>query len=284
MEFWITQMFYGLSYASVLFLFASGLTLIFGVMRIINLVQGSFYLLGGYLSYSVIRLTQSYLAGMFAAIMVIALTGVVLEKFFIRKVYGNNLGQVLLTAGFAFIFQDVAFLIWGGDPYTLQVPDVFTGSFVIGRMFFPKYRIFMLVIAVLIGAGLWVFEKKTRAGSIIRAAVDNEQMARGVGVNVNKVSMWVYSLGAGLTAIGGVVGAGFLGIYPGMDFETLPYGFVIVILGGRGSIEGAMIGSIVVGMVDNFGKVFFPELSYFTLFVPMVLMLAIRPRGLFGKA
>jgi branched-chain amino acid transport system permease protein len=284
MEFWITQIFYGLSYASVLFLFASGLTLIFGVMRIINLVQGSFYLLGGYICYTVIRVTQSYLAGMLAAMIVIAMTGLVLEKVFIRKVYGNNLGQVLLTAGFAFVFQDVAFLIWGGDPYTLQVPEIFSGSLVVGNLFFPRYRMFMLAIAVLIGAGLWVFEKKTRAGAIIRAAVDHEQMARGVGINVNKVSMGVYALGAGITAIGGVVGAGFLGIYPGMDFETLPYGFVIVILGGRGSLEGAMIGSIIVGLVDNFGKVFFPELSYFTLFVPMILMLAIRPRGLFGKA
>lgn len=283
MEFWIIQIFYGLSYAGILFLFASGLTLIFGVMKIVNLVQGSYYLLAGYLSYTVMQKTNSYLAGIVAAAVAIALGGILLEKVFIRKVSGNNVGQVLLTAGFAFVFQDVAFLIWGGDPYTINVPKAFSGSFIVGRMFFPKYRMFMLITAILIGIGLWLFEKKTRAGAIIRAAVDNEEMARGMGINVPLASMGVYALGSSLAAIGGVVGGGFLGVYPGLDFETLPYGFVIVILGGRGSLEGAIIGSIIVGLIDNFGKTFFPELSYFTLFVPMVLMLAIRPMGLFGR-
>jgi branched-chain amino acid transport system permease protein len=284
MQFWIMQLFYGLSYGSILFLFASGLSLIFGVMRIINIAHGSYYLLAGYLGFTVIRFTGSYLLGMVAAALGIALVGILMERIFLRGVSGNLLGQVLLTAGFAFAFQDLALVIWGGDPYTIEVPEFLSGSLVAGRMFFPRYRLFMLTVALVIGLGLWIFQKKTRAGAMIRAAVDNEEMARGIGINVHLLSVGVFALGAILAAIAGVIGGAFLSIYSGLDLEILPYGFVVVILGGRGSIEGAILGSIAVGLIDNLGKVFFPEFSYFTLFVPMALMLMIKPTGFFGKA
>jgi len=284
MYFWITQTFYGVSYAALLFLLASGLSLIFGVMRVVNLAHGSYYLLAGYVGYTAMKLTHNFLLGIAAGVIVIALIGILMERVFLRRVPGYNLGQVLITVGFALIFQDVALLIWGGDPFTIEAPKLFSGSLVIGRIYFPKYRLFMIAVAVLVGAGLWLFERKTRAGSIIRAAVDNVEMARGMGINAPMVSMGVFALGAGVAAIAGVIGGGFLSIYPGLDFEILPYAFVVVILGGRGSLEGAMLGSLIVGLVDNFGKSLFPELSYFTVFAPMVLMLAIRPMGLFGKA
>jgi branched-chain amino acid transport system permease protein len=186
--------------------------------------------------------------------------------------------------GFALIFQDVALLIWGGDPFTINVPKALSGSVEVGPLFFPKYRVFIVLMAVLIGLGLWLFQSKTRSGSMIRAAVDHEEMARGMGINVPLVYIGVYALGAFLAAVAGVIGGGFLSIYPGLDFEILPYAFVVVILGGRGSLKGAVVGSLVVGLIDNFGKVLFPELSYFTLFAPMVIILAVRPVGLFGKA
>lgn len=284
MEFWITQTFNGISYSGLLFLFASGLSLIFGVMKIINLAHGSYYLLAGYLGITMMRIKDNYLFGILGAAVVIALVGIFMVRFFLRKLSGNDLGQVLITMGFATIFQDVGLLIWGGEPYTITVPKILSGSLVVGRLYFPKYRVFILLVAILIGLGLWLFQNKTRTGSFIRAAVDHEEMARGMGINVPFVYMGVYALGAILAAIAGVIGGGFLSIYPGLDFEILPYAFVVVILGGRGSLEGAMVGSLVVGLIDNFGKVLFPELSYFTLFAPMVLMLAIRPVGLFGKA
>jgi branched-chain amino acid transport system permease protein len=134
-----------------------------------------------------------------------------------------------------------------------------------------------------IGAGLWLALDRTRVGAMIRAAVDDAEMAAGVGIRVPTISMGVFALGAFLAALGGVIGGGFLGVYPGLDFEILPYAFVVVIVGGLGSLPGAMVGSLLVGLLDNFGKALFPELAYFTLFAPMALILALRPTGLFGR-
>lgn len=284
MHFLITELYYSISYAAVLFLLASGLSLIFGVMKIVNMAHGSYYLLAGYIAYTTMKITNSFLLGAAVGFLGIAIVGIFMEKVFLRRVSGNDLGQVLITVGFALIFQDLALLIWGGDPFTIEAPKAFSGSLVLGKMYFPKYRLFMIIVAIIIGIGLWVFHRKTRAGAFVRAAVDNVEMAGGMGINARLLSMWVYALGAGVAAIAGVVGGGFLSIYPGLDFEILPYAFVVVILGGMGSLEGAMLGSLIVGLLDNFGKAFFPELSYFTLFAPMVLMLAIKPMGLFGKA
>jgi branched-chain amino acid transport system permease protein len=283
MDFLITQAFNGISYGALLFLFASGLSLIFGVMRIVNLAHGSYYLMAGYLGLTLMRIEGSYFLGFLSAAAVIALLGIFMVRVFLRKLSGNDLGQVLITMGFALIFQDVALLIWGGNPFTITVPKALSGSLVVGHLYFPKYRVFILSVALLIGLGLWLFQAKTRIGSMIRAAVDHEEMARAMGINVPLVSMGVYALGAFLAAVAGVIGGGFLSIYPGLDFEILPYAFVVVILGGRGSLTGAMVGSLMVGLIDNFGKVLFPELSYFTLFAPMVIILAVRPVGLFGK-
>jgi branched-chain amino acid transport system permease protein len=284
MDFWITQAFNGISYGALLFLFASGLSLIFGVMRIINLAHGSYYLMAGYLGLTLMRVKSGYPLAILGAAVIIALLGIFMVRVFLRKLSGNDLGQVLITMGFALIFQDVALLIWGGDPFTISVPKALSGSLEVGLLFFPRYRVFIISVAVLIGFGLWLFQAKTRIGSMIRAAVDHEEMARGMGINVPLVYVGVYALGAFLAAVAGVIGGGFLSIYPGLDFEILPYAFVVVILGGRGSLKGAVVGSLVVGLIDNFGKVLFPELSYFTLFAPMVIILAVRPVGLFGKA
>jgi len=189
-----------------------------------------------------------------------------------------------MTIGFALIFQDLALLIWGGDPYSIRVPPQLSGVVTAGPGRFPIYRIFIVAVAVVVGALLWLVLDRTRVGAMIRAAVDDAEMAQGVGIRVPRVSLGVFALGAALAAFGGVVGAGFLGVYPGLDFEILPYAFVVVIVGGLGSLPGAMVGSLLVGLLDNFGKALFPELSYFTLFAPMALILALKPTGLFGRA
>ena len=283
-EFWVTQTFNGLSYGALLFLLASGLSLIFGVMRIVNLAHGSYFMLGGYVGLSVAWRTGSYVLALLAGALVMALVGIVMERAFLRRLPGQTLGQVLMTIGFALIFQDVALLIWGGDPYTIRVPAQLTGVVTAGPGRFPIYRIFIVAVAVAVGAVLWLALDRTRVGAMIRAAVDDAEMAQGVGIRVPRVSLGVFALGAALAAFGGVVGAGFLGVYPGLDFEILPYAFVVVIVGGLGSLPGAMVGSLMVGLLDNFGKALFPELSYFTLFAPMALILALRPTGLFGPA
>src|SRR5204863_156717 len=189
----------------------------------------------------------------------------------------------LVRLGLALIFQDLALLIGGGDPYSLPLPSWLQGVVTAGALRFPKYRIFIMAVAVVIGALLWLALDRTLVGAMIRAAVDDAEMAQGVGIRVPTVSLGVFALGALLAALGGGIGGGFLGVYPGLDFEILPYAFVVVIVGGLGSLPGAMVGSLLVGLLDNFGKALFPELSYFTLFAPMALILALKPTGLFGR-
>ncbi len=282
-EFWVTQTFNGLSYGALLFLLASGLSLIFGVMRVVNLAHGSYFMLGGYVGLSVIWRTGSYVLALVAGALALALVGIAMERLFLRRLSGQTLGQVLMTVGFALIFQDLALLIWGGDPYSIRPPSMLAGVVTAGPGRFPVYRIFIVVVAVVVGAALWLALDRTRVGAMIRAAVDDPEMAQGIGIRVPRISLGIFALGAALAAFGGVVGAGFLGVYPGLDFEILPYAFVVVIVGGLGSLPGAMVGSLLVGLLYNFGKALFPELSYFTLFAPMALILALKPTGLFGR-
>ena len=282
-EFWISQAFNGLSYGALLFLLASGLSLIFGVMRVVNLAHGSYFMLGGYVAVSVMWRTGSYVAALLCGALALALIGVGMQRLFLQRLPGQTLGQVLMTIGFALIFQDVALLVWGGDPYSLPVPTVLQGVLALGGLRFPRYRIFIVLVALVVGALLWLALDRTRVGAMIRAAVDDAEMAGGVGIRVPRLSLGVFALGAALAALGGAIGAGFLGVYPGADFEVLPYAFVVIIVGGLGSLPGAMVGSLLVGLLDNFGKALFPELSYFTLFAPMALILALRPTGLFGR-
>jgi len=282
-DFWISQTFNGLSYGALLFLLASGLSLIFGVMRIVNLAHGSYFMLGGYVGLSAVWRTGSFTAALIAGAIAVGLVGIGMERIFLRRLVGQTLGQVLMTVGFALIFQDLALSIWGGDPYTIPVPAALGGVLRVGASTFPTYRVFIIAVALAVGIALWFGLERTRIGAMIRAAVDDPEMARGVGINVPVVSLAVFALGACLAALGGVIGGAFLGVYPGADFEVLPYAFVVVIVGGLGSLPGAMVGSLLVGLLDNFGKALFPELSYFTLFAPMALILALRPTGLFGR-
>ena len=195
----------------------------------------------------------------------------------------DPLRQVLLTVGFAFLFQQAALDIWGGNNMEIHPPGALTHSVVIGDLYFPLYRIFMIAVALVIGVATWLVIEKTRIGAAVRATVDDAQMARGVGIDTNRISMLIFALGAFLAALGGVIGGAFLGVYPGLDFEMLPLAFAVVIIGGMSSLGGAAIGAILVGLADNFGKALFPELAYFTLYAPMVLILAIKPTGLFGR-
>jgi branched-chain amino acid transport system permease protein len=282
-QFWLIQAFNGISYGALLFLVGSGLSLIFGVMRIVNLAHGSFFLLGGYVALSVIWKTNSWLLAMPVAAMTIALVGLLMERIFLRPLGFDPLRQVLLTVGFAFLFQQAALDIWTGNNFDITPPEALTKSVVVGGVFLPQYRIFMIGTALLVGIILWLVMERTRMGAAVRATVDDAQMARGVGIDTSRISMLIFSLGAFLAALGGVIGGAFFGIYPGLDFEMLPIAFAVVIIGGMGSLGGAAIGALLVGLADNFGKALFPEISYFTLYAPMALILAVKPSGLFGR-
>jgi branched-chain amino acid transport system permease protein len=283
LRFWLIQTFNGISYGALLFLLGSGLSLIFGVMRIVNLAHGSYFLLGGYVALSVILATGSWVLAIPAAALSIALIGLLMERIFLRRLGFDPLRQVLLTVGFAFLFQQAALDIWGGDNKDIIAPASLTQTAVIGGVYLPGYRIFMIAVASAIGLVLFLVMENTRLGAAVRATVDDAQMARGVGIDTSRISMFIFALGACLAALGGVIGGAFLGIYPGLDFQILPIAFAVVIIGGMGSLAGAAIGSLLVGIADNFGKALFPEVSYFTLYAPMALILAVRPTGLFGR-
>ncbi|HEV8343808.1 MAG TPA: branched-chain amino acid ABC transporter permease [Candidatus Binatia bacterium] len=282
MIFWTTQLLNGISFGMLLFLLAAGLSLIYGLMRILNLAHGSYYLLGGYIGLTVVRITGSFVLATLAAPVIVALIGIVMERFFLRRFPKQELPQVLLTFGFLFIFADLALWIWGGNPQTLPKPELFASSIWLGSIVFPSYRLFVIVTGVIIGIVLWWFEERSRLGAAIRAAVDDEEMARGVGINVSLLSTAVFGLGAFLAALGGILGGPFIGVYPGADFEVLLLAFVVTIVGGLGSLKGAFTGGLLIGLVDNFGKALFPELALFTVFAPMAIILVIRPTGLFG--
>jgi branched-chain amino acid transport system permease protein len=283
MHFWIIQVFNGISYGALLFLLASGLSLIFGVMRIVNLAHGSYFLLGGYVALTVIWTTGSWLLALPVSALVVTVLGLVMERLFLRQLGVDPLRQVLLTMGFALLFQQAALDIWGGDSMDITAPAALDWSVQIGKLFLPMYRLFMIVVAGVVGLALWVVIERTRVGAKVRATVDDAEMARGVGIDTARVSMSIFALGAFLAALGGVIGGAFIGVYPGLDFEILPLSFAVVIIGGLGSLRGAVVGSLIVGLMDNFGKALFPEVAYFTLYAPMAMILAVRPTGLFGR-
>jgi branched-chain amino acid transport system permease protein len=283
LHYWLIQTFNGISYGALLFLIGSGLSLIFGVMRIVNLSHGAYFLWGGYIAISVIGATGSWALSLPLAALAVAAIGLVMERVFLRPLGFDPLRQVLLTVGFAYLFQQGALDIWGGNNLEINPPDALGHSVVIGGMYFPLYRLFMIATALVIGLAIWLAMEKTRLGAAVRATVDDAQMARGIGIDTNRISMLIFALGAFLAALGGVIGGAFLGVYPGLDFEVLPLAFAVVIIGGMGSLAGAAIGAMLVGLADNFGKALFPELSYFTLYAPMVLILAVKPTGLFGR-
>jgi branched-chain amino acid transport system permease protein len=284
MTYLITQTLNGLFSAALLFLIASGLTLTFGVMKIVNIAHGSFYMLGVYVAYSVVSRTQSLILGTLAAVAAVAAMGLVMQRLFLRRFGADPLPQMMMTMGFALLFRDAALMIWGGDPFTLPYPRWLGGSLSVGDVVFPYYRLFVIVVAALVGIALWAVNERTLVGARLRATVDDPEMAAATGINVARLSGLVFAAGAALAAFGGVMGGPILGGYAGIDFDLLPLAFVVVIVGGMGSLKGAVVGSIVVGMIDNFGKALVPELSYFTLFAPMVLVLAVKPTGLYGRA
>lgn len=278
------QLLNGFTFAALLFLVASGFTLIFGLMRIVNLAHGALYLLGGYVALSVAQRSGSFALALLAAAVGIALVGFVIDRVLLGFVKGFELRQVLLTLGLALAMNDLALVIWGGDTFSVPVPEWLQGPLRIGEMAYPKYRLFVLGVGIAVFAGLWLLLNRTRLGALIRAGVDDAEIVDAMGVDIKRVFVVTFMLGAALAGLGGALGGAFLSLYPTADSEILVFSLAVVIIGGRGSLLGAAIGSLLVAMLANFGQVWFPELAYFVIFGPMALLLAFRPLGLFGRA
>jgi branched-chain amino acid transport system permease protein len=267
----------------LLFLLSAGFSLIFGLMRIPNLMHGSFFMLGAYFGVSFLAFGINFWLAALASGAAMAVIGGLIERFLLRRLEGQILPQVLLTLGFAFIIADICLMVWTGDPWQPTTPTHLQGAVQVAGLFFPIFRLVIVGVAVVIAIALWLMVDWTRLGAMIRAGVDDAPIARVVGIKVSQLFTLIFALGAALAAFAGVIGAPYLSVYPGLDFEMLPLALIVVILGGSGSLLGALVGSFLIGFLYNFGQAMFPDLAYVILFLPMLLVLVLRPQGLFGK-
>ncbi len=283
MQYWAIQTLNSLALGGLLFLLAAGFSLIFGLMRIANLTHGGLFMLGAYLGVTVMRYVPNLWLGALAAAAAVALFGGLLERFILRKLGGNVLSQVLVTLGVSFIIADACLMAWGGDPIPVQTPASLQLPVRVAGFIFPAYRLAVVVIAVIVALALFLLMEKTRLGAMIRAGVDDPEMARAVGIPVSRLFTTVFCLGAALAGAGGVIGGPIMSAYPGLDADMLPLALIVVILGGVGSLLGAFAGAFITGFVYTFGVALLPDLAYVILFLPMILVIAFRPRGLFGK-
>jgi branched-chain amino acid transport system permease protein len=273
----------GLTHAGLLFVLGSGLTLAFGLMRVVNLSHGAFYLLGGYLGLTVFRATGNWWLALLAGGLGIALLGFVLEKVLLDRVRGQALPETLLTIALSIIIADVSLAIWGGFAQSIRVPAALNPRISLLGFTYPGFRFFILGIAVFIGLGLWFLLQRTKVGAAVRAGVDDRETVSALGIDIHRIFTAVFVLSAFLAGVAGVIGASFLSIQPGADGQILILSLVVVILGGLGSLGGAVVAALVTGLLLSFSRAYFPEMSFFMVFGPMALVLAFRPQGLFGK-
>jgi branched-chain amino acid transport system permease protein len=283
MDFILTQLLNSLVFGVLLFMMSAGLSLIFGLMNVVNLAHGSFFMIGAFSAYSLAQLTGNFWIALAVGWVPAVAVAVLMERVFIRPMYNRgHLDQVLLTFGFIFVFGDVTRYLWGADILNVAPPEVLDGSLEFAGAILPKYRLFLILFGGTIAAALWWFLERSRIGAMVRAGVDDAATASGIGINVPLLFGCIFALGAGLAAIGGIVASPILGTYVGMDIEILIPAFIVTVVGGMGSLRGALVGGLLVGLIDTFGKAYFPDYSLFLVYLLMVVVLLTRPQGLFG--
>jgi branched-chain amino acid transport system permease protein len=281
----LAQTLNGLTLAGVIFLVSSGFTLIFGIMRVTNLSHGAVYLMGGYIGYSVIAATHSFFYGLIAGALAMGAFGLVLERTLITWLGRSEMSELLATLGLIYVLDDVSLAIWGGTPLTINLPG-FLGrsSDLPGAGVYPNGRLLILAVSAVIAVGLYYLLRRSRVGAIVRAGVDDREMVGALGINVRLVFTLVFTLGTLLAGFAGVLGGTVLGLYTGGDSDILLFALAVVIVGGLGSYEGAILGSVIIGLVDNYGTAYFPAVAYSVLFIPVILVLLVKPQGLLGKS
>ena len=281
----LIQLLNGLQYGLLLFLVASGLTLIFGIMGIINLAHGSFYMIGAYMAFALSSLTGSLFLAIVVGIVLSIVLGVVLEWALFSRLYQrDHLEQVLLTYGLILVFEELRSLIVGNDVHGVAVPAIFNWSFPLtATLSYPVYRLFMSAVCIVVAVLLWFLIAKTRVGMMIRAGASNREMVASLGLNINLVYRLVFALGVALAAFAGMLAAPVSSVYPGMGTGVLIICFVVVVIGGIGSVWGALVAALLIGLADTFGKVLLPEAAGVIVYVLMAAILLWRPEGLFRK-
>ncbi len=275
----------GLTLAALLFITASGLTLSFSLMRVVNLTHGALYMAGGFIGMSVIKLTGSWLLALLAGGGSMALLAFLEEKFLLRRARGNDLIETLISLSVAIIIGDLVLVIWGGYPKTIDIPEILSGVWMIPviGLPYPVFRLFMLGFAILIIVTLWFFLMKTTLGITIRAGVDNFEMVSAQGINVRRLFTIVFCLSGFLAGAAGVVGGTAMMLVVGEDWRILTLTLIVIIIGGMGSLGGTVAGALITGLIYSFATAYIPEFSSFILFLPVAVILSIRPQGLFGS-
>jgi branched-chain amino acid transport system permease protein len=281
----LIQLLNSVQYGLLLFMLAAGLTLIFGIMGVVNLAHGSFYMLGAYLAYALTSLTGSLTVAIVGGAALSLLFGLALELLLFRHFYKrDHLDQVLLTFGLISIFEELRSMLWGDDVHSVPVPELLSASIVLTEnQSYPVYRLFMSGVCLLLALGLYLLISKTRLGMKIRAGAFNRDMAESLGINIKRIHGIVFALGVGLAAIAGIVAAPVASVYPNMGSPVLIMCFVVVVIGGIGSVRGALISALLVGLVDTFGKVLLPSISGMLVYMLMAAVLLWKPEGLFKQ-
>lgn len=275
----------GLTLAALLLIMASGLTLSFSLMRVVNLTHGAFYMAGGFVGLSVLKVSGSWAMAAMGGGLFMAALALAEERFVLRWARGDHLIETLISLSVAIIVGDLVLVVWGGYPRTIAIPETLMGAVripILGLMY-PLYRIFIVGLAVFIMGGLWLFLKKTNLGITIRAGVDNFEMVSALGINVRRLFTFVFGLSGLLAGVAGVVGGSFMMLVLGEDWRILTLTLIVIIIGGMGSLGGTIIGALITGLIYSFATAFFPEFSLFILFLPVAIILSVRPHGLFGK-
>jgi branched-subunit amino acid ABC-type transport system permease component len=281
----LAQCLSALSQAAILFFIACGLTLIFGIMRIVNFAHGVIFMLGAYIGYTAAAVSGSFLVSLIVAPIVVGAVGMAFERIFLRPLYGRRDGgaYLLLTFGLAVVLSELIRIIWGAQPLSSGIPDVLRGIVVILDQPFPLYRLFLIVLGLAAAIAVWQFLERTRAGLLIRAVSQNSEMVHALGTDVDLVRTGVFGLGCAMAALGGVLAAPLVTAFLGMGTTVVIDAFVIVIIGGMGSFLGSLIGSILVGFVQVLGAYYFQDLALAFMYFLMLTVLVIRPGGLLGR-
>ena len=276
----------GIQYGFLLFLVASGLTLVFGIMGIINLAHGAFYMLGAYTVYWLVGYTDNLFVAIVLGLAIMLAFGYLLERSAISFLYKrDHLYQVLLTYGLILILDEMQRIFWGTDFYSVPVPQVLSASVPLTEtQDYPVYRLFISVMCMAVAAGLYLLIGRTRLGMMIRAGASNREMAQVLGVDIGRVFAIVFSIGVALAAFSGMIGAPVSSVYPGMGEQILIVSFVVVVIGGIGSVKGAFVGAMLIGLADTFGQVLLPDFASVVVYAVMAVVLLWRPQGLFGRA
>lgn len=279
-----TQILHGLVYGAVLFFLAAGLTLIFGMMDVINFAHGAFYMLGAYFSYSVLMWTGQFWLSLVFAPLGVGLLGALVERVCLRKIHAfGHVPQLLLTFGIAYILEDVVKILWGTEPLKINLPEILTGSLSLFGWAYPTYRLFILVASLLVFAFMFLILFKTRIGIIVRAAVAKKEMVAALGFNVPVIFLLLFGVGCWLAGVAGVIAGPYLITHPGMGGAILIDLFVVVVVGGLGSLQGAMLAAILIGELQSFGVLFLPQFSLFLEFLLLAAVLILKPEGLLGE-